>query len=96
MDPNALAGMIFTLLLFALIGGFIVLLPVTKRLGTLIESKLDEKKHEELPPQALDELVGVIRDLELQVRRLADRQEFTEQLLESGDRERLIKGRRAP
>jgi hypothetical protein len=94
MDPNAVAGMIFTLLLFLLIGGFIVLLPLTRRLGALIESKAAEKKQDALPPQAIDELVNVIRDLETQVRRLAERQEFTEQLLESGERDRALKGGR--
>jgi hypothetical protein len=95
MDPNAVAGMIFTLLLFMLIGGFIVLLPLTRRLGTLLESKVAEKKQQdELPPQAIDELVNVIRDLETQVRRLAERHEFTEQLLESGERDRALKGSR--
>lgn len=37
LEPVALAGMIFSLLVILLIGGFILLYPLSRRLGALLE-----------------------------------------------------------
>ncbi|HET9983209.1 MAG TPA: hypothetical protein VFQ38_06470 [Longimicrobiales bacterium] len=82
MDPMALAGMIFTLILVVLIGGIIVLFPITKRLGLLLESKLQERgKPPALAPADTARLLEAVAALEAEVRRLAERQEFTERLV---------------
>jgi cell division protein FtsB len=90
MDPMAVAGMIFTLVLTVLVGGFIVLFPVTRRLGLLLESKLQEKKdpmHAELAE--LRQMKELMHSMEAQIRLLAERQEFTEQLITRRAREAL-------
>jgi hypothetical protein len=95
MDPNALAGMIFTLMLAVLVGGFILLFPLSRRLGALLESKIADRK---APPavgpkqEDLRKLTEIVSDLQEEVRRLAERQEFAEQLLTTRDRDRLSAG----
>src|SRR5262245_40015194 len=82
MDMEAIAGMVFTLLFTALIGGFILLFPVSKRLGLLLDSKLqDRKKLESESPGELIQLREQLNALEAEVRQLADRQQFTEKML---------------
>ena len=77
MDPNAIAGMIFTLLLAGLVGGFILLYPVSRRLGLLLEEKLHPKRP---PPgvsaDALEALQQSVHALEGEVKRLTERQDF--------------------
>jgi hypothetical protein len=83
MDPMAIAGMIFVLVLVLFIGGFIVLSPITRRLGLLLESRLQKEKLEGPSSEELKELQQVIQGLEAEIRRLSDRQDFTEKLLSS-------------
>ena len=89
MDPNALAGMAFTLILTVLVGGFILLLPISRRVGQLLESKLQEKKLPELPAGELEDLQRSLNSLESEVRRVAERQDFIEKLLSSEKRAAL-------
>ena len=82
MDPNALAGMAFTLVLTALVGGFILVYPVSRRLGAFLEAKL----HDRLPPAPgntaeLEALRKSVSALQAEVQRLNERQEFMEQLV---------------
>lgn len=82
MDPNAMAGMIFTLILTALIGGFILLYPLTRRLGELLEVKMQADKGRAVPAQSeIRELIESVRSLETELRTMKERQEFTENLL---------------
>jgi hypothetical protein len=84
MDQNAVAGMIFTLLSIMLIGGFILLYPVTRHLGKLIEQKTKAGAGEVPDAPAEGEIVQLrelIRDLEAEVGRLSERQDFFEKLL---------------
>jgi hypothetical protein len=90
MDPNALAGMIFTVILSLLIGGFILLFPLSRRLGLLLEAKIQERKR--IPGASVEELENLrsaIQSLEAEVRLLAERQEFTEQLVARKERQQL-------
>jgi hypothetical protein len=80
MDPVIVASMIFTLVVLLMIGGFITLLPITRRLGTLIEAKIREKNVSREEPD-LTPLLDAVRSLEAEVRRMNERQEFTESLL---------------
>ena len=82
MDPNAVAGMVFTLLLAGMVGGFVLLRPLSKQLGLLLESKMQANKAP--PPQSnaqIETLTETVRALEAEVRHLADRVEFNEKLL---------------
>ena len=87
MDPNAIAGMIFALILVALVGGGILLYPLSRRLGQLLESRIEN----ELQPSEseLRELRELVASLAGQVERLSDRQAFTEQVLESRSQDSL-------
>lgn len=88
MDPNALAGMVFTLVFTGLIGGFFLLHPLAKRLGALMEAKMEEKGS-----AASDEdvrlLAESVRSLESELRSLKERQEFTENILTARTRQSL-------
>jgi outer membrane murein-binding lipoprotein Lpp len=80
MDPNALAGMVFTLLLAAMVGGFILLAPLSKRLGLLLEQKVNEKS-QRLAAGEVRQLMQRVELLEQEVRSIAERQSFTDELL---------------
>ena len=83
MDPNAIAGMIFTLVLALMVGGFILLFPLSRQLGRYLESKLDKnpKLTSGLSPADLESLRATLTSVQSDVQRIADRQDFMEQLL---------------
>ena len=90
MDSNAVAGMVFTLILTGLIGGFILLYPLSKRLGALLESRLEEQKGgaKSLPAE-IRRLGESVHALESELRTLKERQEFTENLLTTREQQKL-------
>ena len=93
MDPMAIAGMIFTLVLTVIIGGFILLFPLAKRLGLLIESKIQDKDAARQELASENQLKEMIQGLETQIRALVERQEFTEKLLSHREQQNLLKPR---
>lgn len=82
MDTTAVAGMVFTLVLAMVIGGFVLLYPLSKRLGVLLEEKVRQQKGgtsiSQHDVQALREKVDA---LEAEIRVSVERQQFVEQLL---------------
>lgn len=95
MDPN-IAGMLFVLMIIAMVAGVILLLPITLRLGKVLESKLkrDEGHNDEYLPDA-QQLRNAIRALQAEMEQLSERQAFTESLL--GEREpRLLRDDKTP
>jgi hypothetical protein len=79
MDPNALAGMVFTLALFALVGGLILLYPVAKHLGHLLEAKVREQNtRTSVRPERVDEALRLVLE---RMEALSERQDFLEQVL---------------
>jgi hypothetical protein len=84
----ALAGMIFVLILVAMVGGFILLLPISRRLGRLMDVRLEEKRGAGRSEE-LEELRRAVLALESEVSSLAERQHFTDQLLQGNERDRL-------
>ena len=93
MEPMAIAGMIFTLIFTVLVGGLILLYPLAKRLGLLIESKIQDKDAARATLASEAELKEMIRALESQIRLLVERQEFTEKLLGNREQQNLLKHR---
>jgi hypothetical protein len=83
-DIIPLAGMIFSLLMTLIIGGFILLYPLAKRLGKLMEMRLEERREGTLPPEDAAALMDTLHALQDEVERLAERQAFTERLLDPG------------
>jgi hypothetical protein len=90
MDPDALLGMAFTLILAVLVGGFILLFPIARRLGALLESRIEAQKRP-LPQSTEDvrALTEAVHALQAEVRLLTERQEFTEQLLTRREQDQL-------
>jgi Tfp pilus assembly protein PilO len=85
IDILPIAGMIFSLLMVLVIGGFILLYPLSKRLGKLIELRLEERRAgSALPEEQLQVLADVVAGLQEQLERIEERQAFTERLLETG------------
>jgi hypothetical protein len=85
MDIIPLAGMLFSLLMVLVVGGLILLFPISRRLGKFLELRIDERMEwDALPKEAFDELVGAVETLQHEVSRLSERQQFVERLLEPG------------
>jgi hypothetical protein len=81
------AGMIFSLLMALIVGGFVLMYPLTRRLGKLIELRLEERKSEQggMPVvEEVERLRGVVEALQHEVAALAERQDFAERLLDRG------------
>jgi predicted PurR-regulated permease PerM len=81
MDPNAIAGMIFTLIALVLIGGFILLVPLSRQLAQLMQQRLERGETADQDAR-IASLARAVESLSEEVGRLAERQEFTERLLE--------------
>lgn len=81
MDPVIGFGMIFTVVVVAMLGGFILMFPLTRRLADVLEKRLLAEERAAGPEQlaALAQAVEALRD---EVERLSERQDFTERLLE--------------
>ncbi|MGK7313134.1 MAG: hypothetical protein ACN0LA_12920 [Candidatus Longimicrobiales bacterium M2_2A_002] len=85
MDIIPLAGMLFSLLMVLVIGGLILLFPISRRLGKFLEIRIDERMEwDTLPKEAFNELMSVVEELQNEVQRLSERQQFVERLLEPG------------
>ncbi len=81
-----IAGMIFSLLLALIIGGFVLMYPLTRRLGQLIELRLEERrtgKDDAAIAAALNQLRMTLESIQREVSLLQERQDFTDRLLES-------------
>lgn len=80
MEPVVLFGMVFSLVTLMLIGGFILLFPITRRLGNLLESYLRDRKADRAEGEQIAALRERVEGLEVEVGALADRQSFSESL----------------
>jgi len=81
MDPEVIAGMLFTLIILAMVGGFILLLPITRRLGAILEQRLNGRAAADIAPAEARQLEATIHALRADLEQLAERQAFTEALL---------------
>jgi Tfp pilus assembly protein PilO len=94
LDIIPLAGMLFSLLMVLIIGGLILLYPLSRRLGQLIELRMDERRAGgTLPAEELEELARVVESLQAELAQLQERQQFTERLLEAGGERARPEGR---
>lgn len=80
MDADAIAGMIFVLVILAITAGTIILFPVTLRLGRLLERRLEGNAGEDLALE-VRELQARIQEIQRDVARIGERQAFTDSLL---------------
>jgi hypothetical protein len=80
-DFTAIAGMILSLLMVLAIGGMILLYPLTRRLGALMEQRLAEKSGTLSDAQEVRELRRAVEYLQGEVARLSEEQEFMDSLM---------------
>lgn len=83
MDIVPLAGMLLSLLIILIIAGSVLLFPLVRRFGRLLELRIEERRTGALPAEQVQELRALVEGLQEEVARLADRQAFTERLLEA-------------
>jgi hypothetical protein len=88
MEPTVLAAMVFTLLVIMMIGGFILLVPVSRRLGKVLEKWLEDRRPGSKDPDVA-QLRAAVQALEREVRSLRERQDFVEGLRLGDDRPAL-------
>jgi hypothetical protein len=88
MEMLPIAGMLFSLLLVGMIAGFILLFPISRRMGALLEQKVKGKLDDEGAMEEVKRLEATVRALQEEVERLVDRQAFTDSLL--AEREPLL------
>lgn len=82
MDPNAIAGMAFTLILALFIGGFVLLFPLSRKLGQLLEQRMGVKPQlDDAAARELSDLRQLVEGMQADLGRLRERQEFVEHLL---------------
>lgn len=85
IDVTAIAGMVFSLLVLMMIGGCILLFPLTRRLGAYLEQRLEQGKGA-TDQGEIRQLRAAVGALQSEVERLAERQEFTDSLLSAPSR----------
>ena len=81
MDPELIPMMIFTIIVLAMGGGFILLFPITRRLGRFLEYRMSEKGRLQ-DREEMDRILRAVESLRDDVAHLAERQDFTERLLQ--------------
>ncbi len=88
MDPAVLdivAPMLFAVVLTLTIGGVILLKPISKKIGDLLEAMAEERKNPSLAGE-LQQLRGQLETMSSRMALLEERQDFHEKLMESPSR----------
>ena len=97
MNPHDVAPMIVFTTLIVVTGGVVLLRPLARRLGDLIDVTIAERRRNLAPPEPAPDqtrLLSVVESIEERLERLEDRQDFTDQLLASGNRPAVEGGAR--
>ena len=82
MDPTTVAPMVLGVTFFVIGGAVILFRPITKRLGTYLEVLASERKAAFAQPPVDDSrLASVLESMDQRMRRLEERQAFTDALL---------------
>lgn len=77
---DELFGMIFVLLIIAMVGGFILVFPLSRRLAAYLEQRL-QSGTKAADDAELKRIRTALVSLQAEIERLSERQEFTESLL---------------
>ncbi len=86
MDPEILAPLILTIVLTLTVGGVLLLRPIAKRLGDIVELMIRGKQGE--AEGELRRMGDLLETVSARMALLEERQDFTERLLASPDRAR--------
>ena len=96
MDPYAQGGMIFTVIMTLIIGGFIVTFPILRRLGRVMEETIRDRQEARLGrgntamlQAEVDEIKHAVGRIEGHLELLGERQDFVENLLSHRDPKQL-------
>ena len=83
MNPGDVAPMVLGITFFVVTGAVMLFRPITKRLGYYLEVLANERKQPQALPPQIDEtrLANVLESLDQRLRRLEERQSFTDALL---------------
>lgn len=92
MDIEYIAALIFSFLVIMVVGGVILLFPVTRRLGKLLERRLAEDRGASDVDAEVASLRHAVGSLDERLRHVSDRQTFMEELLEERRRAALPEG----
>lgn len=87
MNPNDVAPMVAIVTLTVVTGGVLLLRPLVRRLGDLIQLMVEERRRELKPSQpAMDSerIVDVLESIENRLARLEEKQTFTDAILAGG------------
>ena len=90
MEWEFIAPMVIMVVLTLTIGGVVLLRPIAKRLGEIVELMLLEKR--EGDKGDLHRIGDLLETVSARMALLEERQDFTERLLDSPDREGKQKG----
>ena len=85
MDPAALAGMVFTIILVAMVGGFILLIPISRRLGAVLEVWLQERRETSSLGTEARETRALLGAVAKRLQAIEEKQGFVEELLSEGE-----------
>jgi hypothetical protein len=88
MDPaviDILAPMLFAVILTLTVGGVILLKPISKKIGDLLEAMAEERKNPSLTTE-LHQLRGQLDTMSSRMALLEERQDFHEKLMEAPSR----------
>jgi hypothetical protein len=81
LDPLILAGMIFSVVVLAMIGGFILLFPIARLAGQALKIWIENRGMAGEMQQALGEMRRELAGMQVQIERVAEQQEFVERAL---------------
>ncbi len=89
IEPIVLVGMVFSLIVLMMIGGFVAVIPLFRRLAKAVDVWLEQRRalgpearHLESVRSDLAELRDRLESTESRLDLVAERQEFVERLLE--------------
>lgn len=88
MDPaviDILAPMMFAVILTLTVGGVILLKPISKKIGDLLEAMAEERKNPSVAAE-LNQLRGQLDTMSSRMALLEERQDFHEKLMEAPSR----------
>lgn len=87
MDPGSIAPMIVMVTAIVTGGGVLILRPIAKRAGNLLEAMTRERR---LPDRGAEiaQLKDLMQSLDARISLIEERQDFAEALLASGDGKR--------
>ncbi|MQA89972.1 MAG: hypothetical protein GEU90_07040 [Gemmatimonas sp.] len=93
MDPFFPLVFTFILLLVLIVGGLVILFPVTRRLGRYLEMQLEKRQEGVTDTARLEAIQHELGQLSEEIRLLSERQSFTDALLsQRAEANRLSQG----